>query len=239
MIQIKNLKVSYDKIEVLKGLNLKLEDNKIIAILGANGAGKSTLIKTIIGFLKQSAGDIFIDGKSIKSINFDKRLELISYVPQKMESGYRFLVKEFIELAQTKKSADIKTIMKEFKIDHLSNKYIDEISGGELRLVYLTRACYQNAKWLILDEPTSNLDYKNEHKFLELLNNLECRNKKSIILSIHNPHLALKYADEIIFLDNGRLIGHFEVKEKNMNIIADAFETIYGKEYANMIIKKE
>ena len=241
-IEISDLNFSYHKESILQNINLIIPDNKIVALVGLNGQGKSTIIKLIIGFLKPQKGSIKIDGINLEKISSHSKAKIMAYVPQKMEIGYRFNVSEFIKLGATflnltttKLNSRLNEVLTKLNISHLANRYIDELSGGELRLIYLARALIQDTKWLILDEPTSSLDFKREYEFLDILK--KSVTNKSIVSSIHNPKLAMEYADIIVVLSNKQIVNIINTDDHRA--LYEAFSEIYSKEFTDKIMIRE
>lgn len=233
MIKVENVSFKYRNSLVLSDVSVNFYDDKITALVGLNGAGKSTLIKLLIGYLKPICGSIVVENQDIIKMNAMKRLECISYVPQLMDLNYHFKAYEFVGLGLNTTNDNVDKAFKLVNAEKLKDRYVLELSGGERRLIYLARALATNSKWLILDEPTSNLDYKREIEFLDLLKN---DLKKSIILSIHNPNLALKYADKIVLFEDNRIIGSYDVLNERESLFK-ALEEIYGKKIVEEIRK--
>lgn len=232
-IRIENLNLYYNNKKIIDSFSVLIPDNRIVAIVGLNGAGKSTLIKGLIGTLKIKSGNIFYDERNVKEIKTNEIANLISYVPQSLDVSYNFSVKEFVSLGLRRRTSEnyriVESVLIELGLKKYENKSILQLSMGELKLCYLAKALVQDAKWLILDEPTASLDYKREHDFLDKLKTITLGKNKSVILSIHNPNLALKYADYLLFIDTGKMLGIYENNLENYDKISTTFEYIYGK----------
>lgn len=219
MIEFRNVDFGYTNELILKDINVSFKENVITGIIGLNGAGKTSLIKLLIDYLKPSKGEIIIDGVSIKNLPAYELPHYLAYVPQKMDLNYRFTVKEFVGLGLGKKN--VAEALKITNLENYANRYILELSGGEQRLVYLARALACNSKYLILDEPTSSLDYRRELMFLQDLKKMA----KSIVLTIHNPFLALKFCDEIVVIKDNTILGSYRTDSKEL---PKALEEVYG-----------
>lgn len=213
MLKIQNLGFSYSNNScVLKNINLDFNNFEIVSILGANGSGKTTLLKCIMGFLKYN-GDIYINGKNNKDLSYKERACLISYISQTKndisdENVYNFLLKglnpyiEFGKITDTHKEA-VNNISLKFNITHLLNRSLTTLSGGEKSKINIIRALLQNTNILVLDEPFSDLDFKEKFEILRLLKNLK---NKLVIMTNHNIEEALNFSDTIVVIKNSKVI---------------------------------
>ena len=210
ILEIKNLSLSYDKHEVLKNINLKLESPTVCSILGPNGIGKTTLIKSLLGLKNATSGSILLNGIDTKKIDRKNFYSLISYVKQggKETSIYTVLDTVLLGLSSRinpllkPKDEDVEkalNILDELKITHLKDKYVSRLSGGEAQMVFMARALIKSPEILILDEPESNLDYRNQLLILEIIKSLEEKGKL-IIFNTHYPDHALRYSKKTLML---------------------------------------
>lgn len=212
ILEIKNLTFSYDKHIVFKDLNFKLESPDVLSILGPNGIGKTTLIKCILGIKKKTSGEILIDGKEIDEFNKKDFYSFVAYLKQggKETSIYTVLDTVLLGLASQinpllkPKDSDIEkvnNILKELGIYHLRDKYVSKLSGGEAQMVFMARALVREPEILILDEPESNLDYRNQLLMLDTIDRLKSHGKL-IIFNTHYPEHALRYSNKVLLLNN-------------------------------------
>lgn len=211
ILVIKNLSFAYDKQFVFKDLNFNLESPDVLSILGPNGIGKTTLIKCLLGIKKKTSGEILIDGKDIDK--FDKKdfYSFVAYLKQggKETSIYTVLDTVLLGLASQinpllkPKDGDIEkvnSILEELGIYHLKDKYVSKLSGGEAQMVFMARALVREPEVLILDEPESNLDYRNQLLMLDTIDRLKARGKL-IIFNTHYPEHALRYSNKVLMLN--------------------------------------
>lgn len=238
-IKIDKWKIGDDNI--LHDIDFELQPQGITSMLGANGSGKTQLIKCIMGFNKINPknGYIKYDAVDISDIKLKDRAKLISYVPQDNIHNISYTVEEFISFGYSpylsfyedtqKFSIDnIHTVMDKLSILYLKDKRIDEISGGEYRLAYLCRALIQKSKYMILDEPISSLDFEKQHIFMEYLRTNSKHMKKSVLLSVHDPNIALKYSDYIFFIKKGSIVSRVENSVSNSDELKKSFYKLYG-----------
>lgn len=196
---------------ILKDINFSLEEGDILSVLGPNGVGKTTLIKCLTGLLKWTRGETFLDGKNISSIKENEIWSKISYIPQKRNFSFPYTGLEMVLFGSTsslnifekpnkKERIRAKEVMKMIGIDHLSNKNANEMSGGEVQMLLIARSLVKDPKIIILDEPESGLDYKNQLIILNLIKKLSERGV-IIVMNTHYPEHALKISNKCLLLN--------------------------------------
>lgn len=195
---------------VLNDINFTAEKGDLIAILGPNGSGKTTLLRCIMGFLKWKDGKSTLDGENIKDINYKRLWQSIAYVPQAKNVSGAYSVRESVLLGRSSrigifdkpKSEDInKTdeIIKRLGIESIAQKKCSQISGGELQMTLIARALVSEPSILILDEPESNLDFKNQLIVLNAMSEL-ANGGMTCIFNTHYPAHALQRANKSLLL---------------------------------------
>ncbi len=216
MIKIKNISFAYDSKIIIDEISFDIEDNQFIAILGNNGAGKSTLLKCLNGIYHAKGGAVYVSGEETLSMNRKDAAKRIAYVAQKNE-GSRVTVfdtvllgrKPYIKWDATKNDIDIvKNIIRQMELEYIELRYIDEISGGELQKVMLARALAQQPKFLLLDEPTSSLDPRNQYEVLRIIRRIAKEWGIAVAIVIHDLNLALRYCDKYLFLKDGNIFSY-------------------------------
>lgn len=215
-LEVSGISFSYGSRKVLSDVSLKAEDGEIIALLGRNGSGKTTLMRAMLGFLHPESGTIAIDGRDILAMDNRERARAIAYIPQQTETVYPYTVLEAVMMGAApalslfsrpgkKEEERAHYVLGILGIDNLAKRYINQISGGERQLVMIARAIAQDARILLLDEPTSSLDYSNQILVMERSDMLR-KDGYALILSTHDPAQALTYATSVIALSGGRII---------------------------------
>jgi iron complex transport system ATP-binding protein len=239
LIEVHNLCFEYVKDRpILKDISLYIEAGTISVILGLNGSGKTTLIKLFAGLMKSTGGSIIVNEKPILSMNDHERSKLIAYVPQLITSRIAFTVEEYLTLSLTnqksiywrpdeKDKAKVLDFANRLGIDNNKlGRRVDELSGGERQIVMICGALLQDAKIIILDEPTAALDMKNQYAVLQFLKKSHKNENKTIIFSCHDPNHALRLGGYTIALHNSRIYLQGESREI---IKAENLRNIYGE----------
>lgn len=210
--EVRNGYFSYKTAKIiLKDISFSVNSGEILAILGPNGVGKTTLLKCLMGLLKWNKGASYIDGCELTTLKFKEIWQNIAYVPQAKTSTLAIPVREMVVLGRNVHISDFKKPTKKdyemadealcaVKVASLSEKLCSELSGGELQMVLIARALSSHPKLLVLDEPESNLDFKNQLVILQMLRQLAKKNDVSIIVNTHYPAHALQISDKSLIL---------------------------------------
>lgn len=208
ILKVKGLKFSYPSNEVLNGLEFTTKRGEIVVILGPNGTGKTTLLKCINRILKPSMGAIYIDSKEIENLKRKDIARKVGYVEQQ-RVGSKSTVFDAVLLGRKPyikwdvRADDIKIVEKALRdlgISDYAFKHLDELSGGELQKVIIARAIAQEPDILLMDEPTNHLDPKNQIGVLNIVKRIAREKDISIITTMHDINLALKYGDSFLLL---------------------------------------
>ncbi len=206
-IKIENLSVSLSGKTILEDVNVTIESGKLTAIIGPNGAGKTTLLKCIMGTIPYR-GKIKILTPAGTEVNDPK----IGYVPQHLaiEPGTPLSVCEFLSLGTgkpillgtgRKRRKQLESLLYRVRGEHLIDKTLAELSGGELQRVLLARSLSDKPEVLLLDEPASGIDIAGEELFCELLEDIQKATGKTIVLVSHDLSVVTRHADSVICLD--------------------------------------
>ena len=214
MIIAKNIKKQYNGQEVLRGIDLKIDKNKFVVILGASGSGKSTLLNILSGLEKSDSGEVVYDNESISDYSEKQltkfRKDKIGFVFQQYYLLNNLTVEQNVKvganLADNKEYVDI---IKDLGLEDKLSKYPNELSGGEQQRVSIARALAKKPTVLFLDEPTGALDEETGRKILEYLLKLKDKSHFTMIMVTHNENIA-KLANKIIHVGSGRVTSIIE-----------------------------
>jgi len=226
MIEAKSVTFGYNSKRVLNDIDLEIREGEIVFLLGPNGSGKTTLLKCIAGILKPE-GAVFVDGKSLTSVSKRELAKILGYVPQRGEASFLTVFDTILlgrrpHIGWEAKEEDYKIveeIVRLFGLEDLASRKLNELSGGELQLVLIARAFAQQPKYILLDEPTNNLDLKNQIKVMKLVKKIVREKGISAVISTHDLNIATSFADKVILMKNGRILacGGVEIiSEKNI-----------------------
>lgn len=231
IMDIKNAEFSYNgKKSIFQNVNISIEKGDVLCILGPNGTGKSTLIKCMNSLLKLKSGEILLKDKNIYSMNNTELAKIMGYIPQSNNSTFAYSVLNIVLMGRTPHLSitsvpgknDYKIAeeaLKNLGILHLKDKIYTEISGGERQLVLMARAIAQQPEILLLDEPTSHLDFGNQIRTLKVINKLS-KTGLSVIMTSHFPDHAFLSSNKVAIMNQGTIMemGSPEsvVTEENM-----------------------
>lgn len=214
MLKIEGLSCAYGNKTVVSNVSFEAKRREIVGIIGPNGSGKSTILRSIIGDIVPQSGTISLDERDLMQMSIRKKSTIVSFVPQTIEQlqirviDYvlmgRMPVRPMFQLFTSKNDENIvMQLMQEIGIEHLAQKLMNEISGGERQLAAIARALSQQPQLLLLDEPTSNLDIANQTAILQTIYNLAQRQDIIVVIVLHDINLASEYCNNILLIKNG------------------------------------
>tara|TARA_Y100001935_G_scaffold100930_1_gene83892 strand:+ start:173 stop:946 length:774 start_codon:yes stop_codon:yes gene_type:complete len=220
-IYIKNISYFLDDKKILRNINLEIIPGEILTIIGPNGAGKSSLIKIVSGDINPSEGEVQYGNKPLSQISLEKRSIIRSVLSQSQNINFDFSVKEIIEMGWINTKTSISNdnymkllleVSKECFIENILNNKFKNLSGGEQKRVHLARTLFQlqnlhkfeNNKYLILDEPLTNLDIFFEVKIMELIKK-KARDGLGVLVILHDLNITQKFSDKVAILKEGEL----------------------------------
>ena len=231
MIQINELSFGYHKhTPILENICFDIEKHQCIAVLGNNGAGKSTLLKCINGIMRPQQGTVLVQGKDVLSMHRKEMAKNLAYVAQKNEATKMTVFdtvllgrRPYIKWEAAKEDYElVEKMIDQMGLNELKLCYIDEISGGELQKVMISRALVQQPKLLLLDEPTSNLDPKNQYEVMAMVQRIAKEQQIAVVVVIHDLNLALRYCDRFLLLKDQKIYaygGHEIMQEDTISEI--------------------
>lgn len=215
-LKVEHLRCGYGDRIVVKDFSLSQEAGRVLCILGPNGVGKTTLFKTILGHLPRLGGSILLDGKEISTMSQKEQARWISYVPQAHQAPFAFSVLDVVTMGRIahlgffgspgrKDTEAAWQVMEMLGIGHLAEQAFSEISGGERQMVLIARALAQQPRFLMMDEPTSNLDFGNQVKVMNAVRKLAAGGL-GIIMTTHDPDQVFWCgADVVLMMRDGRI----------------------------------
>ncbi len=230
----KNISFSYPKNNVINDITFSLEKGDLLAVLGTNGAGKTTLLKCLNKILEPQLGTVYISNKDSSLLSRKELAKNIAYVPQ----GHDCSEKTVFDFVLLGRRPYVKWNVEQIDIDIVNQslyllgledyamRYTSELSGGELQKVIIARALAQQPKVLLMDEPTSNLDLKNQIEVLNTVKDIINRQKISAIITMHDINLALRFANKFLLLKDGELFDFGDAKILN----PESIKTVYNLE---------
>ena len=231
MTEIKNISYSYGKNEVLRDISFDVKPGECVGILGNNGSGKSTLITCLNRIRTPKTGSVYINKQDIHKMSRRETAKHVSYVAQKNEISQITVFdtvlmgrKPYIKWAVSQEDIDIcDTTIKQIGMSDFKLRYVSELSGGELQKVMLARALVQQPKLMLLDEPTNNLDPKNQREMLVLVREAATERNISVIIVLHDISLALRYCDRFLLMKSGGVYGYGDESVISEKTIYDVY----------------
>lgn len=236
ILSVANLHFQYNSRPVLEDVTLHVDRGEILVVLGVNGAGKSTLLKCINRILKPSRGVVLVEGRDLRHMRAKDLARRFGYVPQKQSEGPLSVFeavllgrRPHIRWAASERDYEVvEKVLGLLQLGDLSLRSLDSLSGGEIQKVLLARALAQEPDVLLLDEPTSNLDLKNQLEVLHLISRAVREQGLSAIVSIHDLNLALRLGDAFLLLRDGRV--HAIAPREGLT--RETIREVYGVEVA-------
>ncbi len=221
MLDVNNVSFDYGRNPVLNDITFHMEQGEFVSVLGANGCGKTTLMRTIMGFLKPNTGEILFEGEDTQKMSPRDLAKRIAYIPQAHTPPFAFTVWDVVLMGRTphlksnsRPTSEDKEIAREaiasLGLSSMAERVYTHLSGGQRQLVIIARALAQQPALLIMDEPTSSLDYGNQYLVLEHVRNLAHKGM-AVLMVTHDPAHAVFCADRIVAIKNGRIVNAGDV----------------------------
>lgn len=231
-IKAENINITLEKNNILKGINIEVDNKEVVGIIGPNGSGKSTFLKCIYRVLKPSDGAILLDKVDIKDMTVKESSKRLAVLSQHNNYNFDFTVKDivlmgrsphkrFMERDNKEDYAIVNDALKKVEMLEFKDRCFQSLSGGEQQRVILARALAQQPQCLILDEPTNHLDIKYQLQLMRIVKNLNIE----VIAAIHDLNIAAMYCDKIYVLKDGEIIKYGNPKEVlTQKLIKEVYE---------------
>jgi iron complex transport system ATP-binding protein len=245
MITLKNVSAGYNGIDVISEISLSVKDGDNLCILGPNGCGKTTLIKAISGLIK-SKGNISIDDRNISKMTRTEIGKNIAVMSQISSVYFSYSVYETVLLGRfvhmknnafknpsPKDKEYAEKCLKAVGLLKYRDRQINTLSGGQLQRVYLARTLAQEPRVILLDEPTNHLDLKHQAVLIDFLKEWSIENNHSVIGVLHDINLAMRLADNVLFLKDGSTIAYGKA---NDIISSDLLNKVYDMDVVDFML---
>jgi len=217
MITVEKIQSGYGKVSILFEPSFSVSEGRVCGLFGPNGSGKTTLLKCLSGAHPYYSGSARVNNCEIRTLKNRDLARLIAFVPQNHTPPFPFLVKEVVLMGRNPflsrfsgpGKSDIENtwmVLQQLGIENLANRPYTELSGGQRQLVILARALNQNTPVLLLDEPSSALDFRNQITLWKTLRNL-ANSGKTIIACTHDPNHISWFCDQVVVLQSGIVLS--------------------------------
>ncbi len=232
ILSVNDISFRYNGRPVLQDVRFELSEGKILGVLGVNGAGKSTLLKCINKVLRPQCGSVLLEGKDLSALTGEAVARRIGYVPQRFSEDQITVFdmvllgrKPHIKWAATERDMQVvERVLTLMKLRDHALRPVSTLSGGEAQKVVIARALAQEPKVLLLDEPTSSLDLKNQLDVMNLIVEVVRTEGLSVVMAIHDLNLALRFADLFLILKDGSVHAMGSTDSMTPEVI----EEVYG-----------
>ncbi len=215
ILTVQGIQFTYPGRSVLESISFSVERGEFLAVLGTNGTGKTTLLKCINRILKPAAGTVLVGKDSVSTLSRNALSKKVGYVEQQ-RTGSRATVfnavllgrKPYIEWDITQKDMEIASqALETLGLSEYALRYLDELSGGELQKVVIARALAQEPELLLMDEPTSSLDLRNQLDVLKLIQQITQERSIAAVVAMHDLNLSLRFADKFVLLKDKNIFA--------------------------------
>ena len=211
VLEIDGISAGYDKAQVLRDVSFGVHDGEIVALLGPNGCGKTTLLRVIGKLLEPTGGTVRLMGQDVLRMDQAELSKTVASVAQGHRTTFPFTALDilltgrmpYVSVFSSPDADDVRfcrEVLEWFGIGHLEKKPITTLSGGERQLVMIARALAQEPRVLLLDEPTTYLDLRNQVKVLDTIREQARAQDLTVLMTIHDPNQAFAYADRAVLM---------------------------------------
>ncbi|SFF56859.1 iron complex transport system ATP-binding protein [Halobacillus alkaliphilus] len=242
MVEVKDVSKVYGKTRVVSNVSVDIKPGKVTSFIGANGAGKSTLLSMVSRLISRDEGEILLDGQEIQSYKPNALAKELSILKQSNQINIRISVRDLVGFGRFPYSQGTLTKEDEHQVDQaiqymeleeLENRYIDELSGGQLQRAYIAMIIAQDTEYVLLDEPLNNLDMKHSVQIMKALRKMVEELGKTVVIVIHDINFASCYSDHIVALKNGEIVREGSTEEM---ITTEVLRDVYDMEIPVQLI---
>ncbi len=235
-VAAKDISFKYAQKNVLENISFSVAPGEIFALFGPNSSGKTTLLHCLSGKLKPASGIIKMDGQELRKLPTMERARTVAVVHQINQPTFPYSAEMLVLMGRTphmgffavpgsRERAAAARALEDMEIGHLAKRPVNQLSGGERQMVLIARALAQDTRVLLLDEPTTYLDFRNQTQVLQCIRHLVQKRDLSVIITLHDPNLVHQYAHRVLLLNEGRIAGLGSPKEE---LTAAVLEQIYN-----------
>tara|TARA_B100000700_G_scaffold93962_1_gene106010 strand:+ start:56 stop:808 length:753 start_codon:yes stop_codon:yes gene_type:complete len=221
LLKVENASFYLNDKALIKGVSLEIKQGEIVTLIGPNGSGKSTTAKIALGIYKKIEGKV------------RRFTERIGYVPQKISIDWTLPIRviDFMSLTEDLKNDQINVALNLTGVEHLKNKSLSNLSGGEFQRVLIARAIAKKPELLVLDEPVQGVDFKGEIALYELIKKISEKLNCGILLISHDLHVVMSATDFVICLN-----GHVCCSGKPHSVVHDEkYKELFGDRASNIL----
>ncbi len=242
-MKIKAINKNYGEKHVVKDVTFQLPRGKVISLIGPNGAGKSTVLNIITRLIAQDSGKVNIEDKDLQEWKSKELAKKLAILTQTNNIQMKLTVKELVSFGRfpysgsnlTKEDDEkVNMAIDYMELDEFSDRFIDELSGGQLQRAYIAMVIAQDTEFVFLDEPTNNLDIYHSSNLMKLVRKLSEELGKTVILVLHEINFASAYSDFIAAFKDGELYKFGEVTEiMTKDVLKDLYNVDFDIQMIN------
>ena len=215
MVEVKQVSKQYGQKNVVENITVEIKKGKITSFIGPNGAGKSTLLSMVSRLVKKDAGEIIIENQEVSEWKSNELAKKMSILKQSNNIDIRITIKDLVSFGRfpysqgrltTEDWERVKEALRYMRLEDIQDKYIDQLSGGQLQRAYIAMVLAQDTEYILLDEPLNNLDMKHSVEIMKALRKMVDELHKTVVIVLHDINFASVYSDYIVALKDGKIV---------------------------------